>query len=147
MKLFFFTITFRTSKSLCFCLIWILRFWTRIYQNVFCWTSYFFQLYFQYVNRKLRLFLFFQTISHISSILEDSFVVPPKKGRGRPRKYPLSGKLNFQWLTNTDPLEINDCLKAVRLAKTVFLRKFYRLSRIFRIFRWNFPFQLTLLQC
>ncbi|KAK9888006.1 hypothetical protein WA026_000291 [Henosepilachna vigintioctopunctata] len=28
------------------------------------------------------------TISHITSILEDSFVTPPKKGRGRPRKYP-----------------------------------------------------------
>ncbi|KAL3273942.1 hypothetical protein HHI36_015365 [Cryptolaemus montrouzieri] len=28
------------------------------------------------------------TISHITSILEDSFVIPPKKGRGRPRKYP-----------------------------------------------------------
>ncbi|XP_044758588.1 uncharacterized protein LOC123316530 isoform X5 [Coccinella septempunctata] len=30
------------------------------------------------------------TISHISTILEDSFVNPTKKGRGRPRKYPLS---------------------------------------------------------
>ncbi|XP_045476495.1 uncharacterized protein LOC123682126 isoform X4 [Harmonia axyridis] len=36
------------------------------------------------------------TISHITSILEDSFVNPPKKGRGRPRKYPVQtpGSLN-----------------------------------------------------
>ncbi|XP_044758585.1 zinc finger homeobox protein 4-like isoform X2 [Coccinella septempunctata] len=50
------------------------------------------------------------TISHISTILEDSFVNPTKKGRGRPRKYPLS-TAPPSVLNSNQEQPISNCIK------------------------------------